>query len=77
MNQYQPAQSPDLNPLGQGIFKILADAVEKKQPTTRDCLIDCLNKAWKEIPSSQIVSTINNNNFMCKKIIEMNGGNKF
>jgi len=77
VNQYQPAQSPDLNPLDQGIFKMLADAVEKKQPTTRDSLIDCVNKAWKEIPTSKIVSTINNNNIVCKKIIEMKGGNKF
>ena len=66
-----------MNPLDQVIFKILADAVEKKQPTNRDSLIDCVNKAWKEIPASQIISTINNNNVMCKKIIEINGGNKF
>ena len=36
---YQPPNSPETNPLEEGIFKILADAVEDRNATTKENLI--------------------------------------
>ena len=36
----QPPMSSDLNPFDQGVFNILADAVEAQSPTTRNELHD-------------------------------------
>ena len=74
---YQPPNSPDTNPLDQGIFKILADAVEKLNPETKEELLKTVKRAWTSIPAKQISATIRNQKQVCSSILKAEGGNKF
>ena len=44
---YQPPNTPETNPLDEEIFKILADAVEDRNPTTKENLMQIVKKTWK------------------------------
>ena len=50
---YRPLNSPETNPLNEGILKILADGVEDRNPTTKDNLMQIVKKTWKEIPAKK------------------------
>ena len=45
----QAPQSPDLNPLDDGIFKILADNVEDHDPRNHDSLVQKVNYYWQNL----------------------------
>ena len=45
----QPPQSPDVTPLDQCIFSVMADAVELQNPTTRQGLHEAILLAWESL----------------------------
>ena len=74
---FQPPQSPDCNPLGQGIFVILDDAVENENQTTRDQLHETVVCPWNLLSEHKIRSHISKQIAVRAKIIAARGGNKF
>lgn len=74
---YQPAQSPDTNPLDEGIFKMLADAVELSDPKNRNDLVVTVKDEWNRLERRKIVHHIINQRVVRRKILLQNGGNRF
>ena len=74
---YQPPQSPDTNPLDEGIFKTLADHVEDKDPQNRETLITTVRNAWNELGGRTVVAHIVHQRVVRRKIISADGGNRF
>ena len=75
----QSPMSPDLNPLDQGIFNILADEVEIKSPSTRNELHEAVCAAWRSLSERKILSYIRGGGQtkVRGRVINCHGGNKF
>lgn len=73
----QPPQSPDVSPLDQGIFSVLADAVELRNPTTRQELHEAVLQSWASISERKILTHIRQQALVRAKIVECRGGNRF
>ncbi|CAI9727468.1 Hypothetical predicted protein [Octopus vulgaris] len=73
----QPPQSPDLNPLDEGIFKVLADKVELKNPTTRHELHEAVLQSWEELSERKIRGCIQHQIRVRRQIVDCRGGNRF
>jgi len=76
-NVYQLYNSPDLNALDLKINSYLASAVERENPKNREDLVNCVKKAWRKMPVSQVFEAIDMQRDMCQKIITAKGGNHF
>ena len=73
---YQPPQSPDTNPLDEGIFKSLADSVELRNPKNRDELVHAVFESWCELSPNLIRKTVNFQLHIRKCIVNQKGGNR-
>lgn len=73
----QPPQSPDVQPLDQGIFQVMADAVESYRPTTRQGLHEAVLQVWEALSERSILSHIREQTQVRRKIVDCHGGNRF
>ncbi|XP_036364913.1 uncharacterized protein LOC118766002 [Octopus sinensis] len=73
----QPPQSSDLNPLEEGIFKVLVDKVELKNPTTRHELHEAVLQSWEELSERKIRGCIQHQTRVRRQIVDCRGGNRF
>ena len=72
-NMVWPAQSPDLSPI-----ELLWDELDRKvrimRPTSQKHLWECLQKCWKEIPSSTLTKLVKRMPNVCAAVIKAKGG---
>ena len=72
-NMVWPPQSPDLNPI-----ELLWDELDRRfremRPTNQRELWDCLQKAWKSIPSTSLMKLVCRMPRVCAAVIKARGG---
>lgn len=73
----QPAQSPDVNPLDQGLFRLIADRVELRDPTNRDQLHETVIDVWNHLRRRDVMRFVIEQNEIRQKIAMQLGGNRF
>lgn len=73
VNMVWPPQSPDLNPI-----ELLWDELDRRvrlmRPTNQKQLWDCLQKAWRSIPSSTLLKLVSRMPKVCAAVIKARGG---
>jgi len=80
----QPARSPDVNILDEGLFHHLQVAVDKQRPgrnsgtyQARQELESAVEEAWKAMPREQITRTAHHLNDVFRAIEHFQGGNMY
>jgi len=73
----QPPQSPDVNPLDQGLFRLIADRVELRDPVNRDTLHTAVIDTWNQLRRRDIMKFVVNQTKVRRQISLSFGGNRF
>ena len=80
----QPARSPDMNMLDEGLFHHLQVAVDKQQPgrnvntyQARNELEKAVKEAWDAMPAEQITRTAHHLNDVFCAVKHFKGGNMY
>ena len=73
----QPPQSPDVNPLDQGLFRLIADRVELRDPVNRDTLHTAVIDTWNQLRRRDIMKFVVDQTKVRRQISLTFGGNRF
>ena len=67
-----PAKSPDLN-LIENIWALMKNSVEKRNPSSKNQLKECIQTAWNEIPLETITNLYASMRSRLERVIAVQG----